>query len=232
MFGKKKENKPKNGRMVYRATGRFARPLSFLLRIIFFVLIGIAAVTLICMLIIAPMRAALEDMTLAPYLRAETGENGNTVYHVSMMEGVRMTVPAERVTVREVKVALYAGLVKLCLGCLILAPLCRFVSILLCNLAEGRFGDKRNPDMICFCALTVLVGSPLFSAVSGYFVYLLQKSFSGPGVMLRYSFRPDWVALVTGILLLLAGFVYGCEAAKLPAPPTLPCKDEGDKGSA
>ncbi len=227
MFGKKKMKEQKNGRMAYRATGRIARPLSFLLRITFFLLLVFSAVALICMVIIAPMHAALEDITPAPYLRAETGANGNTVYHVSMGDGVRISVPEERVTASAVKTALYAGLVRFCLGCLILAPLCRFVSLLLHNLAEGRFGDKRNPDMICFCALTVLVGSPLYSSVSGYFNFLLQKAFSGPGMMMRYAFRPDWVALITGLLLLLAGFVYGCETARLPASPPLPVKDEG-----
>ena len=226
MFAWKKEKAEKNGRMVYRATGRVARPLAFLLLIAFFVLIGIAAVTVVCMLIIAPMQAALEDMTLAPYLRAETGSGGNTVYHVTLGDGVRMTVPAERVTAKAIKTALYAGLTQLCLGCLILAPICRFVSTLLSNLADGRFGDKRNPDMVCFSALTLLVGSPIMSAVSGWFHYLLQKSFSGPGVMLRFVFTPDWYALVTGLLLLVAGFAYGCENSRLPEPAPLPRKAE------
>lgn len=229
MFAKEKEKVKKNGRFAYRATGRVARPLAFLLRVVFYVLLGIAAVSVICMLIIAPMQAALEDMTLAPYLRAETGSGGNAVYHVTLGDGVRMTVPAERVNAAAVKTALYAGLVQLCLGCLVLAPVCRFISILLANLAAGRFGDKRNPDMICFCALTLLVGSPILSAVSGWFNYLLQKTFAGPGVMMKFIFTPDWYALGAGLLLLLAGFAYGCETARLPAPPPLPVESEPDR---
>ncbi len=224
-----KNKTQKNGRLAYRATGRVARPLAFLLRIAFFVLIGIAAISLVCMVIIAPMQAALEDMTLAPYLRAETGSGGNAVYHVTLGDGVRMTVPAERVTASAVKTALYAGLVQLCLACLVLAPICRFVSVLLGNLAAGRYGDKRNPDMICFCALTLLVGSPVLSAVSGWFNYLLQKTFTGPGVMMKFIFTPDWFALGAGLLLLLAGFVYGCETARLPAPAPLPVKPDEEK---
>ena len=229
MFANEKKKTPKNGRMAYRATGRVARPLAFLLRIAFFVLIGIAAVSVVCMLIIAPMNAALEDMALAPYLRAETGSGGNTVYHVTLGDGVRMTVPAERVTAGAVKTALYAGLVQLCLGCLVLAPICRFVSVLLGNLAAGRYGDKRNPDMVCFCALTLLVGSPVLSAVSGWFNYLLQKTFAGTGVMMKFVFSPDWFALCAGLLLLLAGFVYGCEKSRLPAPPPVPVKPDTEK---
>lgn len=229
MFAKGKEKVPKSGRFIYRATGRAARPLAFLLRIAFYVLLGIAAVSVICMIIVAPMQAALEDMTLAPYLRAETGSGGNAVYHVTLGDGVRMTVPADRVNAAAVKTALYAGLVQLCLGCLVLAPICRFVSILLGNLAAGRFGDKRNPDMICFCALTLLIGSPVLSAVSGWFNYLLQKTFAGTGVMMKFVFTPDWYALGAGLLLLLAGFAYGCETARLPAPPTLPTKPEAEQ---
>lgn len=229
MFAKGKEKAKKNGRFVYRATGRAARPLAFLLRIAFYVLLGIAAVSVICMIIVAPMQAALEDMTLAPYLRAETGSGGNAVYHVTLGDGVRMTVPAERVNAAALKTALYAGLVQLCLGCLVLAPICRFVSILLGNLAAGRFGDKRNPDMICFCALTLLIGSPVLSAVSGWFNYLLQKTFAGTGVMMKFVFTPDWYALGAGLLLLLAGFAYGCETARLPAPPALPTKPEAEQ---
>lgn len=216
---------PKNGRLAYRGTGRVARPLSYVLQAACFVLLAIAAIALVCMLIVAPMRAALEDMTLAPYLRAETGVNGNTVYHVYFGDGVRMTVPAERVTVSSIKTALYAGLVNLCLTCLILAPICRFTAILLRNLADGRFGDKRNPDMVCFCALTLLAGSLVRSAVSGYFTYLLQKAFSGPGVQLKYIFTLDWFGIAVGLVLLLVGFIYGCENSRLPAP-VLPEKQE------
>lgn len=228
MFASNQKKSQKNGRLAYRATGRVARPLAFILRMAFFLLIGIAAVSVICMIIIAPMKAALEDMTLAPYLHAETGDGGNTVYHVTLGDGVRMIVPAERVTAEAVKTALYAGLVQLCLACLVTAPVCRFVSVLLTNLADGRWGDKRNPDMICFCAMTLLVGSPILSAASGWFNYLLQKAFAGPGVMMRFIFTPDWYALGTGLLLLLAGFAYGCETARLPAPP-LPVKPDTEK---
>lgn len=229
MFASKQPKPAKNGRLAYRATGRVARPLAFLLHIAFFILLGIAAVSVVCMLIIAPMNAALEDMTLAPYLRAETGSGGNTVYHVTLGDGVRMTVPAERVTAGAVKTALYAGLVQLCLACLVLAPICRFVSVLLGNLAAGRYGDKRNPDMICFCALTLLVGSPVLSAVSGWFNYLLQKTFAGPGAMMKFVFSPDWFALGAGLMLLLAGFAYGCETARLPAPSPMPVKAGTEK---
>lgn len=224
-----KPKNPKNSRLVYRWTGRAARPLSYVLQAACFVLLAVAAVSLVCMLIIAPMKAALEDMTLAPYLHAQTGSNGNTVYHVSFGDGVRMTVSAERVTASSIKTALYAGLVNLCLTCLILAPICRFVAILLRNLADGRFGDKRNPDMVCFCALTLLVGSPVRSAVSGYFTYLLQKAFSGPGVQLKYAFTLDWFGIAAGLMLLLAGFVYGCENSRHPAPAPLPVSPEGEK---
>ncbi len=233
MFAKDKKNeKPKpNGRMVYRATGKIARPLSFLLKIAFFVLIGVAAVSVICMLIIAPMKAALEDMTIAPYLHAETGTAGNSVYHVSLGSGVRLTVPAERVTAEAIKTALYAGLVQLCLACLILAPICRFVATLLENLALGRYGDKRNPDMVCFSALTLLCGSLVMSGVSGYFSYRLQRAFAAGTNLYRFVYSPDWFALLTGGLLLLAGFVYGCENARLPAPAPLPIKPRDEKES-
>lgn len=226
MFAKdKKTAKPKpNGRLTYRATGKIARPLSFLLKIAFFVLIGVAAVSLICMLIIAPMQDALANLTVAPYLHMETGTAGNSVYHVTLGGGVQLTVPADRVTPEAIKIALYAGLVKLCLACLIIAPICHFVAVLLENLANGRYGDKRNPDMVCFSALTLLCGSLIHSAVSGYFNYRLQTAFAAGTNLYRFVFAPDWFALFTGILLLLAGFVYGCENARLPAPPPLPLK--------
>lgn len=221
---KREKKQKKNGRMVYRSIGHFSRPLAYLLQGLFYVLLGAALVALVCIPIVALMRAEPEEMLLPPYLRAQTGGNGNTVYHVYFGDGARMTVPAERVSVDAIKTALYIGLARFCLGCLILAPVCRFIARLLRNLADGRWGDKKNPDMVCFSALTVLVGSPLYSAVSGYFTYLLQKSFAAPGVLLKYVFRLDWYSLGAGILLLLAGFVYGCETSRLSAPaePTLP----------
>jgi len=212
------KRKVRNGRMAYRAIGRVARPLACFLHVMFYFFIGIVAVSVVCMLIVMPMRAALRDMTLAPYFYAETAGAGNTVYHVMVGNSVRMTVAEECVTVPFIKTVFMSLLCKLCLGCLILAPICRFVSNLLKNLADGRYGDKRNPDMVCFCALTLLVGSPVMSAVSGYFSYRLQSGFSAPDVLLKYAFQPDWYAIGIGILLLLAGFVYGCESAQIPVP--------------
>ena len=222
-----KKNKT-NGRMVYRATDKLARPLSFLLKLSFYLLLGVAAITLVCMLIIAPMRVAVEDMIFSPYLRAETGENGNTVYHVNYRDGVEITVPEERVTPAAAKTAIYAGLVQLCVTCLVLAPICRFVSILLCNLAKGKYGDQRNPDMICFSALTLLVGSPVYSALSGLFRYLLQKAFAGQSMLVKYSFCPDWFGIGAALLLLVAGFVYGCENTRLSAGLPASREDEED----
>ena len=86
------------GRLIYRAMDKLARPLSILLKLIFYILVGVAAVTLVCMLIIAPMQVEVEDMILSPYLRSETGENGNTVYYVNYRDGVEVVVPEDRVT--------------------------------------------------------------------------------------------------------------------------------------
>jgi len=226
MFGKKKS--PQNGRFVYRSIGKVARPLSFCLKITFYVLLAATLIALICIPIVALMRISPEEMVLPPFLQAETGSSGNTVYHVSLGDGVRISVPADRVTASAVKSALYAQILQFCLCCVILAPVCRFVSILLHNLAERRFGDKKNPDMICFSALTLLVGSPLISAASGYFTYILQKNFAGPGILVKYSFQLDWTALILGLLLLLAGFAYGCENAQINAP-ALPAEKSTDK---
>ena len=228
-FASKKKIEPKNGRFVYRSTGKVARPLSYVLLGVFYLLIAAAVIALICIPIVALMRITPEEMVLPPFLRAETGGAGNTVFHVYFGDGVRMTVPSDRVTAEAVKSALYAGILQFCLGCVVLAPVCRFVSSLLRNLADGRYGDKKNPDMVCFSALTLLVGSPLISAASGYFTYILQKNFAGPGVLVKYVFRPDWVALIMGLLLLFAGFAYGCENARLPAPPTLPVENKAKK---
>ncbi len=211
-----KKNKT-NGRMVYRATDKLARPLSFLLKLIFYVLIGAAAVTLVCMLIIVPMQVEVEDMILSPYLRSETGENGNTVYHVNYRDGVEITVPEDRMTPDAAKTALFAGLAQFCVTCLILAPICRFVSVLLGNLAKGKYGDRRNPDMICFSALTLLVGSLISSGQAGFFRYLLQKAFAGQNMLVKFSFCPDWFGIGAALLLLAAGFVYGCENTRLSA---------------
>lgn len=214
------------GRMIYRAMDKLARPLSILLKLIFYILVGVAAVTLVCMLILAPVRVDVEDMILSPYLRSETGENGNTVYHVNYQDGVEVVVPEDRVTPAAAKTALYAGFVQLCVTCLILAPICRFVSVLLGNLAKGKYGDRRNPDMICFSALTLLVGSPVSSALSGLFRYLLQKAFAGQSMLVKYSFRPDWFGVGAALLLLAAGFVYGCENTRLSAGLPVPMEEE------
>lgn len=215
------------GRMVYRATGKLARPLAFLLRYLFWVLVGIAILSVICMLILTLVRTSVDHLLLSPYLQAETGANGNTVYHVNYGGGVEATIAEDRVTLSAAKTALYAGLAQICLSCLVLAPICRFVSILLHNLAQGNYGDKKNPDMICFSALTLLVGSPIFSIVSGYFRYLLQKAFAGPGMLIRFVFDPDWFGIGAALLLLLAGFVYGCENHRLSAE--LPCAQDNNR---
>lgn len=214
------------GRLIYRAMDKLARPLSILLKLIFYILVGVAAVTLVCMLIIAPMQVEVEDMILSPYLRSETGENGNTVYYVNYRDGVEVVVPEDRVTPAAAKTALYAGFVQLCVTCLILAPICRFVSVLLGNLARGKYGDRRNPDMICFSALTLLAGSLISSWQAGFFRYLLQKAFAGQSMLVKFSFRPDWFGIGAALLLLAAGFVYGCENIRLSADLPVPREDE------
>lgn len=216
------------GRLIYRAMDKLARPLSLLLKLIFYILVGVAAVSLVCMLILAPMRVAVEDMIFSPYLRSETGENGNTVYHVNYQDGVEITVPEDRVPPAAAKTALYAGFVQLCVTCLILAPICRFVSILLGNIAKKNYGDRRNPDMICFSALTLLVGSPIYSGFMGLFRYLLQKAFAGQNMLVKYAFRPDWFGIGAALLLLVAGFVYGCENTRLLASLPVSLEEEQD----
>ncbi|MBR5453146.1 MAG: DUF2975 domain-containing protein [Clostridia bacterium] len=224
---KNKESKMRASYGAVRILTKIGSPLFMALGGFF----AFAAVLILIMIpIIFLVNVPVEEMLLPPYMDT-VRENGAIIgYDIIIGGGVKFSVPADTVTLGDIKAAVYSVCLLGTFAALELTAVFVLLSRLFGNIKKNGPLNKRNADMICFIGITVIVSEFVVSAVYRFLNYTLVKTFSPEAETVKYVFGVSWTPILLGILILLIGTVFGYAAgtaAVTDGTPALPVEAEG-----
>ncbi|MEA4832529.1 MAG: DUF2975 domain-containing protein [Oscillospiraceae bacterium] len=196
-----------------------AKLFSPVFNVLFFVLVGAAVMLVILVPIIAVIDTPVDQMLLPPFMKQISDASGNTVsFDIFLGNGVKVVADANNVALSDIKTVIYAGIVSLLAIMLVIAPITKFLSLLLKNIGSGDIFNEKNPRLMMFIGLCALIGNPLILFVGRFYNYYLLTTFVRPVTeKIQLSLGFDFYGLVFGALVILFGAVYGysCEKARM-----------------
>jgi len=225
---KNKENKMRASYSAVKLLTKVGSPLFMGLGGIF----ALAAVLILIMIpIIFLVNVPVNEMLLPPYMDAVREEGVIVGYDIIIGGGVKFSVPAETVSLGDIKAAVYSVCLLGAFAALELTAIFVLLSRLFGNIKKNGPLNKRNADIVCFIGITVIVAEFVVSAVYRFFNYTLVKTFSLDSETVKYVFGVSLTPILLGVLILLIGIVYGYAAnAPAEAPsPALPVEAENEE---
>ncbi|MDD6800698.1 MAG: DUF2975 domain-containing protein [Firmicutes bacterium] len=178
------------------------------LALMFYFFLGLAVLLTVIGLIVIIVNVPVNEMILPPFIRSIIGNDEITAYSVSLGNGIKIICPAEFFTLGKLKIAIYTT-IAVCVGvCLMLAPVCRFVSRLLKNVAADDLLNINNGAYVKFIGLTVMIGQTFILFLSRLFNYYLVKMFVSDGSNVELSWGIDLRGIFAGLIILFVGEIY------------------------
>ena len=154
----------------------------------------------------------VDQMLLSPVMHKITLEPGVEKYEVSFGNGIMIVT--DIINLNEVKVVLFSGLFVLISTLLTIAPVFRFLSLLLKNINSKEYEkiiDEKNPRYIMFIGLCVFVGSILIRFVMRFYNYYLAAKFLKDAPQeIKLSLGVDVFSGVTGLTIMFIGLIFAC----------------------
>ncbi len=200
----KNKNTPDYGKVKF-----FAKILSPVCSVLFYVFIVFFFVLIILSLILAIVNVTPDKLLLPPFIHL-VHENGNHVgYNLYVGNGIRIYAENDAVTLAAMKKVIYSGIIVLGTFCLAAAPFCRFTARLLKNLGSGMVFAPKNPRYIQYIGFDVMLGVTIFRFVSRFYNYNLVKEFATDAGNVFLSLNIDYGGILIGLLILLFGCIYG-----------------------
>lgn len=220
IFSKKeKALKPK---FKYRGITVLARPMTPILRIIYYALILCVLLAGIVALIMLFVNVPVEDMMLPPFMTLD----GDT-YSITIGNGIRIDCAYDSVTLGDIKTVIYAELMMFAAISCILAPTALFLSRLLKNVSHGEEYSLQNARYISYIGLCITVGSTFVRLARSFYNYLLVKTFVSDPDAICFAFELDLGGIATGVLIIVLAYIYGhvCEKHIADMPVKAPTSD-------
>jgi len=191
----------------------FSKLLQPIFNILFYVCIFFIVLSFILSIILIFVNVDVEKMTLIPFMHKITDAKGKiTEYEVSFGNGIKVITEAGNVILDDLKAVLYAEIFVLICTFLTVAPVFRFLSLLLKNInskdSEEIF-DAKNPRYVMFIGLCVFLGTVLIRFMMRFYNYYLAARFiKGAPQEIKLSLGIDFLDGITGLVILFIGLIF------------------------
>ena len=196
----------------YRFVFAVSKLLSPLFNILFYIAVFFIVLSLILCVIIFFVNVEPGKMLLPPFMHKIAGDAGNIAsYEITFGNGIKVITDVMNVELGDIKSVIYAGLFVLICTFLTIAPIFRFLSMLLKNIASGKLEnilDEKNPRYIMFIGLCVFLGTVLIRFVMRFYNYYLAVRFiKGAPQEIKLSLGIDLLDGITGLVILFIGLI-------------------------
>jgi hypothetical protein len=149
----------------------------------------------------------VEKMLLPPFMSKIEDK-----YEVSFSNGAKLVTAAKNVMLDDIKAVLFAAIFVMVCTLLTLAPIFKFLSALLKNIASGEIEkiiDEKNPRYVMFIGLCVFVGSALVRFMMRFYNYYLAARFiKCEPQEIKLSLGVDLMDGFPGVLILFVGLIF------------------------
>ena len=193
----------------------FLKLLQPAFNILFYAALFFIVLSLVLSGIIIFVNVDVEQMLLFPFMDKISGETGEiTAYSISFGNGIKVITQAVEgnVELDDIKAVLFAGIFVLICTLLTVAPVFKFLSMLLKNINSGEFykiTDEKNPRYVMYIGLCVFFGSILIRFMTRFYNYYLAVRFIKSAEQeIELSLGIDILSGITGLAILLVGLVF------------------------
>lgn len=196
-------------------TFAFLKLLQPVFNILFYAAIFFIFLSLILSVIIIFVNVEVEQMLLFPFMHKIENDAGEVVsYGISFGNGIEIITEASEgnVALGDIKAVLYAGIFVFVCTLLTVAPIFKFLSLLLKNINSGEYSkitDEKNPRYVMYIGLCVFFGAILIRFVMRFYNYYLAVRFIKEAQQeIRLSLGIDVLSGITGLAILLVGLIF------------------------
>ncbi|MCL2773075.1 MAG: DUF2975 domain-containing protein [Oscillospiraceae bacterium] len=178
--------------------------------ILFYAAVFFIVLSLILSIILVFVNVDTAEMLLPPFMSKLTDDAGQIAsYEISFGNGIKIVEDASNVALDDIKAVLFAGIFVLVCTLLTVAPIFRFLSLLLKNVNGKNFFDRKNPRYVMYIGLCVFVGTLLIRFMMRFYNYYLAVRFMKDiAPKIHLSLGIDILSGLTGLVILFIGFVF------------------------
>ena len=180
--------------------------------ILFYVSIFFIALCLILSVILLFVKVDVDQLLLFPFMHKIAGEAGKiTAYDISFGNGIKIITDVKNVVLDDIKAVLFAGLFVLICTLATIAPVFKFLAMLLKNINSGEYEkiiDEKNPRYVMFTGLCIFIGAILIRFVMRFYNYYLAARFIDAVQTIKLSLGVDALSGITGLTIVFIGFVF------------------------
>lgn len=198
-----------NGYSVIMPVSKVLSPICTVLYHVAAVILALLAVMALIMLFV---NVPAEQMILPPRMAAIKDPSGViTEYSLKLGNGIKVFTDAGDITLAHIKTVFYCRIASYVLALAMSIPIFKLLSGILKKIGGGDIFAKSNAKYINYIGAVVTVGNLLVSVLNGVFNYVQIDKFLGN---VAYSFDIDWLSVLPGAFILIAGTVYGYACSK------------------
>ena len=207
------QNHSTTRRKNYKFVFVFSKLFSPVFNILFYIAVFFIVLSMILCIIIFFVNVEAEKMLLPPFMHKIADDTGNiTSYEISFGNGIKIITDVANVELGDIKSVLYAGLFVLICTFLTIAPIFKFLSMLLKNITSGNLNDiidEQNPRYVMFIGLCVFLGTILIRFMMRFYNYYLAVRFiKGAPQEIKLSLGIDFLDGITGLVILFVGLIF------------------------
>lgn len=178
--------------------------------ILFYVSAFFILLSLILSLILVFINVDVDEMLLPPFMNKIEDETGHAAsYEISFGNGIKVGVNSSDIDLDDIKAALFAGIFVVIFTLLTVAPIFKFLDLLLKNINNKNLFDAKNPRYVMYIGLCVFIGNMAIRFVMRFYNYYLAVRFIKEAAeKIHLSLGIDILSGITGLAILLIGFIF------------------------
>lgn len=213
-------------------------PISKVLSPICTVLYHAAAVILALLVVMALImlfvNVPADQMILPPRMAAIKDSTGTiTEYSLKLGNGIKVFTDAGDITLSHIKTVFYCRIASYVLALAMSIPIFKLLSDILKKVGGGDIFNESNARYINYIGVVVTAGNLLVSILNNVFNYVQINKFLGNDGGVAYSFDIDWMSILPGVFILIAGTIYGCACRRyndsIPPIPSEISEEENEQ---
>lgn len=199
----------------YKFAFVFLKLLQPAFNILFYAALFFVVLSLVLAVILIFVNVEVEQILLFPFMdKIADDAGGITAYSISFGNGIEIITEAAEgnVELGDIKAVLFAGIFVLICTLLTVAPVFKFLSMLLKNINSGEYIkiiDEKNPRYVMYIGLCVFLGTILIRFMMRFYNYYLAVRFIKDARQeIHLSLGIDVLSGITGLAILLIGLIF------------------------
>ena len=207
------QNKSNQTNQNYNFVLGLTKILQPVFNILFYISVFFIVLSLILSVILFFVNVDVDQMALLPFMSKITDANNNiSSYEVSFGNGIKIDTKTAALDLKDIKAVIYAGLFVLVCTFLTIAPVFKFLSLMLKNINSKdpeKILDEKNPRYVMFIGLCVFLGTVLIRFMARFYNYYLAVRFIKEAPQeIKLSLGVDFLDGIAGLAILFIGLVF------------------------